>query len=283
MLLCFFCGAGLFQLRATGAEILFREDVGGRAGSHTIRSDESLVELARSSDVGYNEMIAANPGVDPFIPDEGTVVTIPGRWILPDIPKRNGIVINLAEMRLYYFRSGELVETFPVGIGDEGWETPTGVYRIVEKIANPSWHVPESIRKQRPELPIFLPPGKGNPLGSHALRLSRRKILIHGTNHPFGIGRKVSHGCIHLYPEDIKVLFRKVRLETSVTIVRQHVKATLANGRVLVEVHAEGNKKLEQEATALLEGKGLLDRVDPDRLHSALQARSGMPTDVTGE
>jgi L,D-transpeptidase ErfK/SrfK len=283
MLLCFFCGAGLFQLRATGAEILFREDVGGRVGSHTIRFDESLVELARSSDVGYNEMMAANPGIDPFIPDVGTIVTIPGRWILPDMPKRTGIVINLAEMRLYYFRSGELVETFPVGIGDEGWETPTGVYRIVEKIANPSWHVPESIRKQRPELPKVLPPGKGNPLGSHALRLSSRKILIHGTDHPFGIGRKVSHGCIHLYPEDIRVLFRKVRLDTSVTIVRQQVKATLANGRVLVEAHAEGNKNLEREATALLEGKGLMDRVDPDKLHSALQARSGMPTDVTEE
>ena len=279
ILLCLIWGAGQSQQRASGAELLFIQGVGGAVGIHTISDDESLVELARRYDVGYNEITDANPEVDPFVPDVGTKVKIPGRWILPDVPMQNGIVINLAEMRLYYFHPSfrALVETFPIGIGDEGWDTPTGTYQIIEKIVNPAWHVPVSIRAEKPDLPEIVPPGPDNPLGTHALRLSIGTVLIHGTNRPFAVGRRVSHGCIRLYPEDIPELFRKVKLGTSVTIVRQQVKAADVNGRVLVEIHEYGGDDLEQEAVNLLKTKGLIDKVDLGRLKAALRDKIGDP------
>jgi L,D-transpeptidase ErfK/SrfK len=283
VLFCLICLVGLSHQHGHGAEYLFSQGVGGIFGSHTIGSDDSLVELARHYDVGYNEITSANRRVDPFIPQVGTSVTIPRIWILPDASPRKGIVINLAEMRLYYFhpRTRDLVETFPVGIGDEGWDTPTGTYRIIQKIVNPAWHVPVSIRRKRPELPKVFPPGGDNPLGSHALRLSSGKLLIHGTNRPFGIGRKVSHGCIHLYPEDIVTLFHKVPLGTRVAIVRQQVKAAEVNGWVVVEIHGEEGENLEREALRVLKRKGLLARADIGRLKVALRVRSGVPTDIT--
>ena len=266
-------------------EVSFSQGLGGSVCQVTIMRGDSLVELARTYDIGFNEMVAANPDVDPFIPAEGTTVIIPAAWLLPDVPENEGIVINLAEMRLYLFRSrnSSTIETFPIGIGDEGWDTPIGSYRIIEKIENPPWHVPESIRALEPELPKVVPPGPDNPLGTHALRLSIGTVLIHGTNRPFGIGRKVSHGCIHLYPEDIKILFRRVKPGTRVTIIRQQVKAALVNGRVLVEVHVDGKEDLEREALELLERKGLTTKVDLAALQAAVQAGSGMPTDVTRE
>lgn len=274
---------GLSRESSRGAEYFFGQGVGGKTARHTIRSNDSLIELARQYDVGYNEITAANPEVDPFIPRVGTTVTIPGIWILPEVPVQQGIVINLAEMRLYYFNPAnrERVETFPVGIGDAGWDTPTGSYRIIQKIENPAWRVPASIRSQNPKLPEILPPGRDNPLGSHALRLSRGSIMIHGTNRPFGIGRRVSHGCIHLYPEDIATLFRKVPLGTSVTIVRQQVKAAAVNGWVWVQINEDGGKDLEREAVNLLKRKGLLARSDLAKLRAALRARSWMPMDIT--
>lgn len=283
ILFCLILWVALSQARSMGAEFFFGQGVGGKFGIHKIRTDDSLVELARQYDVGYNEITAANPKVDPFIPNTGTSITIPRLWILPDVPVRRGIVINLAEMRLYYFssRDSKLVETFPIGIGDEGWDTPTGMYRIIEKTVNPAWHVPRSIRRQNPELPKIVPPGGDNPLGSHALRLSRGGILIHGTNRPFGIGRRVSHGCIHLYPEDIATLFSKVVLGTGVTIVHQPVKVAAINDWVVVEIHEGGGKDREQKAIDLLKRKGLLAKVDIERLKVALQVKSGMPTDIT--
>ena len=270
---------------ARAFEVRFHQGLGGLVSRVTVGADDSLIELARSYDIGYNEIIAANPGLDPFIPTEGSEIIIPGGWLLPDVPKREGIVINLAEMRLYLFppRKSDSVETFPIGIGDEGWDTPTGTFRITEKTENPAWYVPPSIRAYKPNLPKIVPAGPDNPLGTHALRLSNGMVLIHGTNRPFGIGRRVSHGCIRLYPEDIKVLFRKVKLGTMVTIIRQQVKATLADGQVLVEVHVDGDENLEQEALALLEKKGLLAKVDLDALKAAVRDGSGVPTDVTRE
>ena len=283
ILICLIWCTGLSRRCASGAELLFSQGVGGAIGYHTITAADSLVELAWHSDVGYNEITDANPGVDPFDPEEGVRVTIPGQWILPDAPRRRGIVINLAEMRLYHFmtRYRDRVQTYPIGIGDEGWDTPVGTYHIVEKIVNPAWHVPASIRAEKPELPAVVPPGPDNPLGSHALRLSIGTVLIHGTDRPYGIGRRVSHGCIHLYPEDIVELFQAVGLGTTVEIVRQPVKATLADGRVLVEIHAGGTDDAYLEAVGLLQKKGLLPKVDLVRLIAAALAQSGMPTDVT--
>lgn len=270
-------------LHAYGAELAFRQDVGGISEIYTIKEGDSLIELARRFDIGYNEIAAVNRGIDKFVPRVGIMAIIPREWILPDVENRRGIVINLAEMRLYFFhpRTKELVETFPVGIGDEGWDTPTGTYRIIEKIANPAWHVPASVRAQNPKLPDIVPPGPGNPLGTHALRLSIGTILIHGTYRPYGIGRRVSHGCIHLYPEDIARLFKKAIIGTKVVIVRQRVKAAIVDDRVLVEIHADGGNGLEREAVNLLKKKGLLSRIDRGELKKALLDTLGIPIDIT--
>lgn len=255
----------------------------GTLGSHAIKPGESLIELAPRYDLGYNEITAANPELDPIIPEPGARIIIPGRWIIPDVPRRRGIVINLSEMRLYYFppRDPDRVVTYPIGIGDEGWETPTGTYRIVEKITRPTWYVPASIRRQKPELPKVVPPGPDNPLGSHALRLSLRSVLIHGTDRPFGIGRQVSHGCIHLYPDDIPKLFAAVPVGTRVTIVRQPVKLAVVAGRVIIEVHGGPDDDLLETAFGLVYGKGLADRVDLQKLATVAGEKTGIPTDVS--
>ncbi|MEQ8204339.1 MAG: L,D-transpeptidase family protein, partial [Smithellaceae bacterium] len=199
----------------------------GAVGTYTVKEGESLIEIARKFDLGYNAIIQANPGIDPFVPGDGISVTVPSRWILPSVETQTGIVINLSEFRLYYFfgkADARFVQTFPVGIGSVGHETPLGVFKIIEKTANPAWYVPKSIQLENPALPKVVPPGPDNPLGTHALRLSNPSILLHGTNRPFAVGRMDSHGCLRLYPEDIPILFMLVSKGTAVTIVRQPIK-----------------------------------------------------------
>ncbi|MBU5636867.1 L,D-transpeptidase family protein [Geomonas sp. Red69] len=265
------------------SDIVFHEGLGGGLQTTTTGSDDSLPEIARAHDIGYNAITGANPALDPFLPDSGSTVLLPTSWLLPDVAAHSGIVINLAEMRLYLFseRERDRVATYPVGIGDEGWDTPLGTYRVIEKIENPAWHVPASIRAQKPELPAVVPPGPNNPLGTRALRLSIGTVLIHGTDRPFGIGMRVSHGCIHLYPEDILELFKRVPIGTRVVIVNQPVKVALVGGRVLVEVHENGVATQAQQAWQLLERKGIANLVGPEKFHAALISHSGVVTDVT--
>ncbi len=137
-------------------------DVIGHRRTWPVSGDESLPEIARRFDVGYDAIVAANPGVDPFVPGPGRKVAVPTQWILPEASARDGIVINVAEMRLYLFgrRGSRTVTTFPVGIGDEGTDTPVGTFSIIEKIVDPAWHVPRSIRKKTPDLPPSCPPAR---------------------------------------------------------------------------------------------------------------------------
>ncbi len=193
----------------------------GLTKNYFAKENESLIEIARKFGLGYNEIVSANPDLDPFVVETNTNITLPTSWVLPDIGIYDGIIVNISEMRLYYFfkeRGVNLVTTFPIGIGREEKDTPLGKFKVIEKIVNPYWHVPKSIRKANPDLPKVVPPGPNNPLGSHALRLSLSDILIHGTNKPYGIGRKVSHGCIRLYPEHIVKLYKLVPIGTNVTI-----------------------------------------------------------------
>lgn len=268
---------------AFSADVEFRDMVGGALQTLTTGEDDSLLELARAHDLGYNEITSANPLVDPFIPEPGTKIILPTSWILPEVPAHRGIVVNLADMRLYLFpiHKGRKITTFPIGVGDEGWATPLGSYRIVEKIEQPAWHVPASIRIQKPELPAVVPPGPNNPLGNYALRLSIGTVLIHGTDRPYGIGMRVSHGCLHLYPEDISALYKEVSLGTRVTIVNQPVKVSVSNRRVLIEVHEAEGKDLELEAWSLFEKNRVAGRVNREKLKAVLDARSGVVTDVT--
>jgi L,D-transpeptidase ErfK/SrfK len=272
----------LLALRAGPAHEVSGDAVGAVA-FHLVEEGESLIEIARGYDVGYGEIVAANPRLDPFVPEPGRVVIVPTRWIVPSAAEPGVVLLNLSEMRLYVVqRPPAYVLTFPVGIGDEGNETPTGAFRIIEKLTNPTWHPPPSIREEEPDLPESVPPGPDNPLGTHALRLSRPTILIHGTNRPWGVGRRVSHGCIRLYPEDIPRLFEAVEVGTRVLIVREPVKIAVDEGRVFVEFHHDDEIPIDYlaEATRLLAERNLSRWIDRERLAAAATERTGLPVHV---
>lgn len=258
-------------------------DLIGKTYRHEVKKGESLIEIARMFNLGYSEIVGANPTMDPFIPEVGASVVIPMSWIIPDVPERSGIVINISEMRLFYFlgQGTNLLTTFPIGIGDEGTETPVGNFTIIQKIVNPPWYPPKSIRERKPELPVVVPPGPENPLGTHALRLSTPSYLIHGTNRPWAVGRRATNGCLRLYPEDIPRLFQLVKKGEKVFIVRQPVKAGLNGNRVFIEVHDDGKVNYLQEAVKALGRKGLLGRIDRDKLALAIEEKSGIPMDIT--
>jgi L,D-transpeptidase ErfK/SrfK len=258
----------------------------GSMKAYKIKGDESLIEIARKFNIGYNEITEANPGLDPFIPGNGKTVQIPTQWLLPAMDSYAGILINLSEMRLYFFPKGEkstTVVTFAIGIGDEGKDTPVGKFKVVQKLENPRWVVPLSIRRERPELPKVVPPGPDNPLGTHALRLSSKSIMIHGTNRPFAVGRKASHGCIRLYPEDIPLLFQLVPKKTKVTIIRQPVKVGISDNKVYIEVHKDSSLKINyfNVTMRLLREKNLADRINKEKMISVLREKKGIPVNIS--
>ena len=237
--------AQTFPLPAPG------EDVIGQVKVVRARYEDTLPDIARANHVGYEEILRANPKVDPWLPGQGTRVIVPMQHILPDAP-RQGLVLNLPEMRLYYYpppRRGQaaVVVTFPVSIGRMDWSTPLGLTRVVAKLANPAWYPPASIRAERAargmELPREIPPGPDNPLGQYALQLAVPGYLIHGTDRPYGIGMRVTHGCIRLYPEDIERLFNEVPVGTPVRIVNQPYKAGWLRG----VLYFEANPPLEED------------------------------------
>ena len=216
-------------------------DIVGKMQTTIVQKNESLGEIGRRFDLGVYEMIEANQAIDPWLPKAGTEIIIPAKFILPAGP-RKGIVINLAEMRLYYFHpSGKYVTTHPIGIGRKGWSTPLGETKITQKKANPSWRPPASIRqhylRKGKVLPLVVPAGPNNPLGTHALRLAMPSYLIHGTNRPGGIGVRSSSGCIRMFPEDIKSLFNIVPVGTKVRIVHYPYKIGRHHGNIYIEAH----------------------------------------------
>ncbi len=213
----------------------------GEIQTVTLKEGDTYTSIGQHFDVGYYELVEANPDVDPDNPKPGTILIIPTQYILPPWLK-NSIVINLAEMRLYY-ASDELkkVFTFPIGIGREDWETPTGYFKIVEKIKDPTWRVPKSIFQYRIEqndkVPKVVPPGDDNPLGEYALRLSDQYYLIHGTNDPLGIGRRSSAGCIRMFNKDIETLFNMIHVGVRVFIVNKPYKITSVDNKIYLEAH----------------------------------------------
>lgn len=209
--------------------------------------EDTLYDLARRYSLGSEELIRVNPGVDPWLPGANRTLLVPNRHILPPGP-REGIVVNLPEHRLYYYPrpargKPQEVITFPVSIGKMDWRTPLGETRVVAKQKNPVWYPTESVRREHAAageiLPDHVPSGPDNPLGSYALRLAvgRGTYLIHGTNNPIAVGLAVTHGCIRMYPEDIEVLFRLVRVGTKVRIINEPVKVAWVDGELLLEAH----------------------------------------------
>ncbi|GBD96640.1 MAG TPA: LysM peptidoglycan-binding domain-containing protein [Nitrospirae bacterium] len=272
-------GSGVFPLDNPSKLII------GVNRTYTIQDDETLIKLAREYDVGFNEIAAANSNSDPWVPDNGSRIIIPTSWLLPEILD-DGLIINLAEMRLYYFfilNNRKYVTTYPIGIGRQGFNTPTGIFRVTLKVKDPVWHVPDNIREENPELPAFVPPGPDNPLGGYWLQLSVNGYGIHGTNRPYGIGRRVSHGCIRLYPEDIKTLFKFIKPGTPVKILNEPVKTGMYNNKVYIEVHRSGieDPELMMLAVKNLGRKRLLKYVDTQLMIHAIKSATGLPAVIS--
>lgn len=276
-----------FPLPAAGTDLV------GNIATGVVQAGDTFSVIARRYDVGYCELEEANPGIDPDHPPVGSVLIIPSQYVLPDVPK-DGIVINLVEMRLYYFSPNKSeVHVFPVGIGREGWESPLGVWSIIERTPLPTWHAPESIRVARAKegvyIPKEVPPGPENPLGDYAMRLSNHTYLIHGTNDPAGVGRRSSAGCIRMYPEDIKKLFNLTHMGSSVRIINYPYKAGWKNDKLYLETHLplEGvlatldeNHKSEEDVLKRAITKHGSAYVNWSKAHAVAKEQQAIPQEV---
>ena len=254
---------------------------------------DTFFDLARFYGLGYNELGEANPGIDPWVPGENKVILLPTEWVLPQAAY-NGIVVNIPEMRLYYFqpRKGkgpQLVSTYPVGLGRDDWRTPMGKFRVRGKTKNPTWNIPVSIQKERVADKGFTEKSiaggsPDNPLGKYRIELTLPLYTIHGTNIPWGVGMQVSHGCIRLYPEDIEHLFPRVPVGTVGEFVYQPVKIGARGHHIYAEVHRDIynlRPALYREARGIIAKLGWEDRVDMKLLAKAVEEQSGVPLDIT--
>jgi L,D-transpeptidase ErfK/SrfK len=285
-------GATVYEL-GDGTAQVFGEDLHIQT-----RYEDTLVDIARRYSLGYEEITRANPGVDPWLPGEGTQIVVPGRRILPPVP-HEGIVVNLPEHRLYYFPKPKrgakpVVVTYPVSIGKMDWKTPLGESRIISKQRLPSWYPPESVRKEHAAegdpLPAVVGPGPDNPLGEYAMRLDIHpgSYLIHGTNNPLAVGLPVTHGCIRMYPEDIAAFFPTVPTGTKVRLINEPVKVAWVDGELLLEVHPPVDAQGQTVEPVLAEFTDLLGRalgnstaaIHWDYAIETLQAARGMPVTV---
>ena len=191
---------------------------------YKIGEKETMLDIARKHGLGYNEVDLLFPRMDAWIPPTGRKVSIPTFWVLPPTQHQQ-LVINLPELRLYYFEKGSAtVQTYPIGIGDEGWETPLGTFHINDKRDHPTWYIPASLQEKYGM--ASMPPGPENPLGDYVMKFSAGAYGVHGTAMPWGVGRLVSHGCIRLYPEHIKILYPQVPMGTKLEITMSPLNST---------------------------------------------------------
>lgn len=231
----------------------------GKMQSYTTSEEDTFLDIARHYDLGYVELRAANPTVDPWSATPGTELMIPSFNLLPRA-RQQGVVVNLGKMRLYYFRDpGKPPLTYPLGIGQEGLRTPTGDTSIVNKIAGPSWHPTDRMRKLKPYLPASVGPGPSNPLGTHALYLGWPTFLIHGSNKPWGIGRRVSSGCMRMYPEDIVDFFGMIPVGTKVTVVDQPILVAWLDDGLYLEANPTQTQSSEIEYSETVTEKPMTD------------------------
>ena len=218
------------------------EDIVGEIQVIKAKYEDTFADIGKANDLGYLEMVAANPGVDPWLPGEGTDIALPTRFILPPGP-REGIVINLAEYRMYFFPKGQnVVHTYPLGIGREGWNSPIATTTIVGKTPNPAWYPPKSIREEHAAegdpLPMVVPAGPDNPLGPFKFSLGTTGYLIHGSNKKFGIGMRVSHGCFRMLNNNVLELAKMAPVGTTVRIINEPYKFGVSQNKVFLEAHA---------------------------------------------
>ncbi len=279
------------------------QDVVGSLQIVTVDKGQTLSDIGRLFNVGFEEMTRANPDVDPWIPKPGTRVVVPTQFVLPDAPHR-GIVVNLAAMRLFYFPPHErgqpqVLITHPVGIGRRGWKTPQGVTHVLWHEKDPIWRVPPSIlaehAKEGEPLPKVVGPGPDNPLGDYALHLGWPGYLIHGTNKPVSVGLRVSHGCVHLFPEDIAQIFKMVPNGTEVRVVNQPYVFGWRDGRLVLQSSGPliDDKRPWQKQSRRMVGRLLTraqrkelerhhQKIDWGRVAQLVAAPVGVPVPVSG-
>ena len=278
-------------------------DIVGRLETIMAGRDNTLLDIAREYDIGQNEILHANPGVDRWLPADNSTVILPNRYILPGT-KRTGLVINLPEMRLYYYpkpKAGEppVVITHPVSVGRMDWETPLGKTKIIQKKKDPDWRPPQSLKDEAlaagdEPLPDIVLAGPDNPLGGYAMRLGIPGYLIHSTNKPYGVGMRVTHGCLRMYPEDIETLFDKISVGAQVQLVNQPIKLGWLADSLFIELHPPLDEDLEQyqdymrsvldaiaDFLADERNAGAMDSVNislsGSALRQAVEEQSGMP------
>jgi L,D-transpeptidase ErfK/SrfK len=269
---------------------------------HRAEPGDTFLDLARYYGLGANEMHEANPGINewtPWLDDNGRAVErdviLPTQWVMPDVEPR-GLVVNIPEMRIYYFHATKKIEygvplsTFPVGLGRDEWKTPRGSFKVRGKTENPTWVLPASIRAERIKEKGWsessIPPGPDNPLGKHRFELTMGAYAIHGTNIPWGVGMQVSHGCVRLYPEDVARLFPMVPVGTQGQFIYQPVKIGARGGKIYAEVHKDiynYTPGLYREAVEVLNRRGWSQEVDYARLQRAIEEQSGIPMIVSRE
>ncbi|MFM7785246.1 MAG: L,D-transpeptidase family protein [Gammaproteobacteria bacterium] len=273
------------------------EDVIGEVRTVKIeRYEDTLNQYAQAHGVGFRELLAANPGINPWVPGAGREVVIPAQFILP-YGERTGIVINLAEMRLFYFHpDGKAVTTYPIGIGREGWQTPLVTTHVTKIVKDPTWYPPASIRAEHAAmgdpLPTAVPPGPDNPLGPWSLRLATPGYLIHGSNKELGVGMRVSHGCMRMYNHDVTALAATVAPGTAVRIINSPVKVGWKAGQMYVEVHdsLEESRAVHVSEAAVADAIHIANRItrspvpiDWYQAKDAAVKRSGIPVRVSTE
>jgi L,D-transpeptidase ErfK/SrfK len=270
-------------------------DLVGKITIGNVTLEDNLPKYAVENYLGFSDIQAANPDLDLWFPEESDSVVLPTQFILPNVAKE-GIVINLSEYRLYYFpkNNPNIVYTYPIGIGREGWKSPVGVTKITTKIPNPTWTPPKSIVKEAAEqgetLPAIYPPGPDNPLGVYKMNLSLPGYLIHGTNKEYGIGLRVSHGCFRMDNEHVVALANMIDIGTPVNIISQPYKLGFKNGLVYLEAHrplsdsveAKTSKAKQQAVLAALKQNPRLKdvNIDWDKAANVLEKSDGIPTPI---
>lgn len=270
-------------------DVSAEDSVVGRLATVPVREGDTLLDIARHYGLGHSHIAEANPDLDVWLPPADARPVLPLQFVLPDAP-RKGVVVNLATMRLFQFAKGGRLNTYPVGIGREGRSTPTGAMKIDRKIEHPTWHVPDSIRKDHQAkgdpLPAVVSPGPDNPLGDYAFYLNLPKYLIHGTNKPYSIGFRASNGCLRLYPEDIEKLYGDLAVKSPVRIVNQPYLLGWLNGEPYLEAHEPFEeadvKHLQKDLRAKLKQvekkKGIT--LDWARVDETLTQARGLPTPI---
>jgi L,D-transpeptidase ErfK/SrfK len=271
------------------------QDLVGRLEIHVAGREDTLIDLAPALGVGYVELLAANPGVDPWLPPRGARLRVPAARLLPS-GRRDGIVVNLGDLRLYHFAKNGAVRSYPIGIAKDGYATPMGETVVKGKRERPDWIPGPSARRDDPSLPERVAPGPDNPLGEHALYLAWPTYLIHGTNEPRGVGRHSSRGCIRLYPEHMAQLYQRVEPGTAVRVVNEPVKLGWIAGELYLEVNPDSAQSLRLDETGKLDPASALPslrdqvkraagsqaaRIDWSLVERIASSRYGIPARVT--